>query len=145
MTTPPTTGRAACRPPTIADIAALAERLLKELPEPFARLLAPIPVRVEEWPTEEVMADLGVEDPLEITGLYRAVPVGERENLALPPAEPEMIFLYRMPILFEWCERGCALEEVVADVLVHEIGHHFGMGEEQARALERRSQGREEG
>ena len=80
----------------------------------------------------------GIEDPLDLTGLYAAVPLGERAGLAAPPAEPEMIYLYRLPILFEWCERGCALEEVVFDVLTHEIGHHFGMDEDAVLRMEGR-------
>ncbi len=127
--------------PTLDDIARVAARLLSELPEPFRSHVAVVPVRVEEWPDEETLDSLGIAEPLELTGFYRAVPVGERENLALPPREPEMIFLYRMPILYEWCERGCSLEEVVFDVLMHEIGHHFGMSEEEVLALEGRIRG----
>ncbi len=124
------------RPPTADDIAALAEATLRELPSPFAELVAEIPVRVQDWPDEETLEEMGIEDALDLTGLYRGVPVGERASMAAPPAEPEMIFLYRLPILFEWCQRGCRLEEVVTDVLHHEIGHHFGMDEEAARRLE---------
>ena len=75
-----------------------------------------------------------IEDPLDLTGLYAAVPLGERAGRTVPPTEPEMIYLYRLPILFEWCERGCALEDVVFDVLTHEIGHHFGMDEDRRPA-----------
>ncbi len=124
------------RPPCADDIAALAARMLAELPSPFAELVAEIPVRVQDWPDDATLAEMGLEDPLELTGLYRGVPVGQREGMAAPPPEPEMIFLYRLPILFEWCQRGCRLEEVVADVLSHEIGHHFGMDEAAARRLE---------
>ncbi len=123
-------------PPTLDDIATVARELLRELPEPFRRLVAVVPVKVEDWPDEATLDSLEIEDPLELTGLYRGVPVGERHALALPPEEPEMIHLYRMPILHEWCERGCSLEEVVFDVLMHEIGHHFGMSEEEVLALE---------
>ncbi len=131
---PSDAGRA--RPPSADDIAALAEAMLAALPSPFAELVAEIPVRVQDWPDDATLEDMGIEDPLDLTGLYRGVPVGQRESMAAPPAEPEMIFLYRLPILFEWCQRGCALEEVVLDVLTHEIGHHFGMDEEAARRLE---------
>ncbi|GBD42036.1 hypothetical protein HRbin39_01423 [bacterium HR39] len=123
-------------PPTIGDIATVAERLLRELPEPFRGLAGYVPVKVEEWPDEETLEELGIEDPLDLTGIYEGVPVGERVNLALPPERPEMIRLFRMPILYEWCERGCSLEEVVFDVLMHEIGHHFGMNEDEVRAME---------
>ena len=127
------------RPPDADDLAALAERLLAALPSPFAELVAEIPVRVQDWPDDATLEEMGIEDPLDLTGLYRGVPVGQRQGMAAPPPEPEMIFLYRLPILFEWCQRGCALEEVVQDGLLHEIGHHFGMDEEAARRLERNS------
>ena len=77
-------------------------------------------------------------DFAELTGLYRAVPIGERFGSLIPSPEPEMIFLFRLPLLVEWCERGCALEEVVFDVLTHEIGHHFGMDEETVLRMEGR-------
>ena len=123
-------------PPSADDLAAIGEAILAELPAGIRKLVGPIPIRIEDWPDEATLDDLGVEDSLELTGLYRGVPVGERGGLDVPPAEPEMIFLYRMPILFEWCERGCALGEVVFDVLTHEIGHHFGMTEEDELRME---------
>ncbi len=123
-------------PPSLDDVATVARELLRALPEPFRGLVAVVPVKVEDWPDEATLAQLEIDDPLELTGLYRGVPVGERQAMALPPAEPEMIHLYRLPILHEWCARGCSLEEVVFDVLMHEIGHHFGMSEEQVLALE---------
>jgi len=97
-----------------------------------------VPIRVEDWPDEAALAETECEDPLDLTGLYRAVPIGERHAQALPPEEPEMIFLYRLPILVEWAERGCTLEEVVMDVLTHEIAHHLGMDEEGALRVEGR-------
>ena len=124
--------------PTADDIAAIGETILHELPAPLRALTAHLPVKVEDWPDEATLDAMAIEDPLDLTGLYTGVPIGERDALALPPAEPEMIHLYRLPILFEWCERGCTLEEVVFDVLTHEIGHHFGMDEAGALRLEGR-------
>ncbi len=124
-------------PPDSDTIAAIADAILAGLPPPFSEMIAEIPVRVQDWPDEETLDAMEIEDPLDLTGLYRGVPLGHRETLALPPPEPEMIFLYRIPILLEWCQRNCPLEEVVRDVLVHEIGHHFGMDEKAARRLEK--------
>jgi predicted Zn-dependent protease with MMP-like domain len=129
---------AALRPPTSDDIAALGERILASLPRELRDLVGHVPVKVEDWPDDEVLADMGMDNPLDLTGLYRAVPHGERHGFLAPPAGPEMIFLYRLPILFEWCERSCTLEEVVFDVLTHEIGHHFGMSEEEVLRMEGR-------
>jgi predicted Zn-dependent protease with MMP-like domain len=129
------------RPPSADDIAAIGAEILAGLPEPFRGLVAPVPVSVRDWPDDATLASLGIEDPLDLTGLYAAVPVGQRHGSTLPSAEPEMIFLFRQPILFEWCERGCALGDVVFDVLTHEIGHHFGMDEAAVLRMEGRGGG----
>lgn len=115
-------------PPSIDTIAEIAEKILGQLPEPFKSLLREIPIRIEDWPSDEILDDMAIEDPLSLTGLYRGTPIGERATMTTP-IEPEMIFLFRLPILFEWCEQGMTLEEIVFDVLTHEIGHHFGMDE----------------
>jgi acetylglutamate kinase len=134
---PAAPGRA--RAPDADDLAAIGARILAGLPEPVRALVAAVPVRVEDWPDEAALEATECEDPLDLTGFYRAVPVGERHAQALPPEEPEMIFLYRLPILVEWAERGCTLEEVVFDVLTHEIAHHLGMDEEGALRVEGRA------
>ena len=126
------------RPPSADEIAAIGEAILRELPEPFRTAVAHLPIRVGDWADDATLDAMGIEDPLDLTGLYAGVPIGERSGLAIPPANPEMIHLYRLPILFEWCERGCALEEVVFDVLTHEIGHHFGMDEAAVLRMEGR-------
>ena len=86
---------------------------------------------------EATLEAMEIDDPLDLTGLYRGTPIGERHAMTTP-AEPEMIFLYRLPILVEWCERGVALEDVVFDVLTHEIGHHLGMDEDAVLRMEAR-------
>jgi len=126
------------RPATIADITAIATTILDELPEPFKSHIADVPVRVDDWPSDAMLDDLGIDDPLSLSGLYCGIPIGERQSAGLPPSEPEMIFLFRMPILFEWCGRQVSLFEVVFDVLTHEIGHHFGMSEEEVLRMEGR-------
>lgn len=126
------------RPPGADDIVAIGQAILDSLPPALRDLVRHVPIRVEDWPDDATLDAMGIEDPLDLTGLYRAVPIGERFGNLLPSPEPEMIFLYRLPILLEWCERGCALEEVVFDVLTHEIGHHFGMSEDEVLRMEGR-------
>lgn len=126
------------RAPSADDIAAIGSRVLDGLPPAVRGLVAHVPVNVQDWPDDATLDALEIDDPLDLTGLYAAVPVGERAAMALPSVRPEMIHLFRMPILFEWCERGCALEEVVFDVLTHEIGHHLGMDEEAVLRMEGR-------
>ncbi len=116
----------------------MGEAIIKDLPEPFRGAVADVAILVQDWPDEATLDAMGIDDPLDLTGLYAAVPLGERAGMAAPPSEPELIHLYRLPILFEWCERGCALQEVVFDVLTHEIGHHFGMDEATVLRMEGR-------
>ncbi len=123
--------------PSLDDIARIGEAILAELPGEIRELMGPVPVVVRDWAHEELLEELEIEDALELSGLYQAVPIGERHS-ALTPAEPEMIFLFRMPIIMEWAERGCPLDEVVFDVLTHEIGHHLGMDEDAVRRMEER-------
>ncbi len=125
--------------PTSEDIATIGEAILKELPAPIGAAVSTVPIMVQDWPDEATLDAMEIDDPLDLTGLYAAVPLGERVGLAVPPTEPEMIYLYRLPILFEWCERGCTLEDVVFDVLTHEIGHHFGMDETAVLRMEGRA------
>ncbi|MFO1071579.1 MAG: metallopeptidase family protein [Geminicoccaceae bacterium] len=124
--------------PDSDEIVAIGSAILDELPAELRRLVAHLPIKVQDWPDEATLDALEIEDALDLTGLYTGVPIGERAAMALPSVEPEMIYLFRLPILFEWCERGCTLEEVVFDVLTHEIGHHLGMDEAAALRLEGR-------
>lgn len=125
-------------PPSSDDLAAIGEAVLAGLPAPIRELVGAVPVVVQDWPDDAMLDDLGLESALDLTGLYRGVPVGERGGIGLPPPEPELIFLFRLPILLEWAERGCALADVVFDVLTHEIGHHLGMDEAQVLRMEGR-------
>ena len=131
--------RGAAHPPTADDIVAIGQAVLDHLPAEFRQLVGHVPIVVQDWPDEAQLDAAGCEDALELTGLYQAVPHGERFASTLPSSEPELIFLFRLPILLEWCERGCALEEVVFDVVTHEIGHHLGMSEEEVLRMEGRS------
>jgi predicted Zn-dependent protease with MMP-like domain len=122
--------------PSLEEIAALAEAAFAALPAPFRRQAGDIVFRVDDFPSEEMLNDLGIEDPFQLTGLYQGVDLGRRSVLD-PSPEPARVFLYRRPILDEWAERGdVSLAELVAHVLVHEIGHHFGLSDEDIEAIE---------
>jgi predicted Zn-dependent protease with MMP-like domain len=124
------------RAPSLEDIAALAEAAFAELPEAFRQQAGEIVFRVDDFASDEVLDDLGLEDPFELTGLYQGVDLGRRSVLD-PSPEPARVFLYRRPILDEWAERGdVALAELVTHVLVHEIGHHFGLSDEDIHVIE---------
>ena len=123
-------------PPDAAEIEGLARATLARLPQPFAAHLAGIVLLVEEFADEEVLADLGLADPFELTGLYEGVPLGDKHS-APSGAMPDRIRLFRQPILDEWIARGDeTLEHLVAHVVIHEVGHHFGLSDEAMAALE---------
>jgi len=122
--------------PSLDDIAALAETAFATLPPKFRSLAGEVVFRVDDFAADEVLEDLGLEDPFELTGLYQGVALSRRSHLGAA-AEPARVFLYRRPILDEWVERGdVGLAELVAHVLVHEIGHHFGLSDAQIDAIE---------
>jgi predicted Zn-dependent protease with MMP-like domain len=124
------------RAPSLEDIAALAEQAFAALPAGFRRLAGEVVFRVDDFPPDEVLDDLGIEDPFGLTGLYSGVDLSRRSILD-PSPEPSRIFLYRRPILDEWAEHGeITLEELVTHVLVHEIGHHFGLSDPDIEAIE---------
>jgi predicted Zn-dependent protease with MMP-like domain len=121
--------------PSLDDFATLAEKAFSDLPEPFRGFAAEAVIRVDDFADEAVLDEMGIEDPFELTGLYQGVDLSRRSVFEATP--PPMIFLYRRPILDEWAERGdVTLEELVAHVLVHEIGHHFGLSDDDIDRIE---------
>src|SRR5215469_11430787 len=123
-------------PPSADDIADLAERAFAAFPPRLAKHVQGVGISVEEMPDDETLDELGIESAWELTGLYRGTPLTERSLDAIAPL-PDMIFLYRQPILFEWIETGESLFRLVRNVLVHEIAHHFGFSDADIEALER--------
>jgi len=133
---PPAIGPA----PSLDDIAALAEAAFAALPAKFREMAGEVLFRVEDFAEPAILNELDIEDAFELTGLYQGVDLGRRSILG-PASGPSMVFLYRRPILDEWAERGdIGLETLVAHVLVHEIGHHFGLSDAQIEAIERASE-----
>jgi predicted Zn-dependent protease with MMP-like domain len=122
--------------PSLDDFAALAKAAFEALPQPFKGLAREVRMRVEDFAEQDILDQMGLADPFELTGLYQGTPVGERS--VLDPAPPSsQVFLYRRPILDEWAERGdVTLGELIAHVLVHEIGHHFGLSDADIHAAE---------
>ncbi|GLR47922.1 metallopeptidase family protein [Sphingomonas astaxanthinifaciens] len=121
--------------PSFEEIEAIARQSLDRLPEPFAATAREIVLRIEEFAEEEILAEMGIEDPYDLTGLYVGRPLTER-SVDESGRFPDQVFLYRAPILLEWMEGEDSLEHLVAHVLIHEIGHHFGLSDEDMHALE---------
>ena len=116
-------------------IEARARATIARLPREFRAHLGEIVLIVEEEADAETLAAMGIEHPLELTGLYHGRPVGEKSAFE-SGALPDRIHLYRQAILAEWCETGVRLDDLVAHVTIHEIGHHFGLSDDDMHALE---------
>ncbi len=123
-------------PPDADDIADLAERALAQIPERLRRHVAGVGIVVEDMADDETLDEMGIESGWDLSGLYRGTPLTERSVDDLP-RQPDLIFLYRQPILMEWIEEGEDLYRLVRNVLVHEIAHHFGFSDAEIEALER--------
>lgn len=122
--------------PSLDDFARLARQALDALPEPFRSVAGDVVIRIDDFADEETLAAVDLEDPFDLTGLYHGVHIGDREGFG-PAPEPSRVFLYRRPILDEWCERGdVGLSEIIAHVLIHEIGHHFGLDDDRIHEVE---------
>jgi predicted Zn-dependent protease with MMP-like domain len=125
------------RAPSLDDFAKLAEQALAALPTRFRELVGEVEMRISDFAEDEVLDDLGIESAFELTGLYHGVDLSRRSIFELQPSASR-VFLYRRPILDEWCERGdVGLGELVRHVLIHEIGHHFGLSDHDIDSIER--------
>lgn len=123
-------------PATLDEIEELALAALARLPKAFRAHLDGVAVLVDDFADDATLAALGIEDPFELTGIYEGVPVGDKFG-ANSGTLPDRIRLFRMPILDEWIARGDeSLEHLVAHVLIHEVGHHFGLSDADIHALE---------
>jgi predicted Zn-dependent protease with MMP-like domain len=122
--------------PSLDDFARIARTAFDALPDPFRQLAGEAVIRVADFAEDDVLAELGIEEAFELTGLYQGVDLSRRSVLD-PLPQPSMVFLYRRPILDEWAERGnVTLGELITHVLVHEIGHHFGLSDDAIDAIE---------
>jgi predicted Zn-dependent protease with MMP-like domain len=112
--------------PSAAEIEAFAEATLKSVPEPFRAEALSVGLVVDDLASDDVLDALDIESPYELTGLYEGVPLTER-SVSDQPLAPSLIWLFRRAILEEWIERGdVTLEDLVTNVVIHELAHHFG-------------------
>ncbi|MGF1447254.1 MAG: metallopeptidase family protein [Pikeienuella sp.] len=122
--------------PSLEEISALAEAARQALPEPFSGPAAALLLRVTDWPDDATLDEMGIEDPYELTGLYRGIALTQR-SVEDVGGMPDEVWLFRRPILDEWAARGdVALSRLVAHVLVHEIAHHFGWSDADIAAVD---------
>jgi predicted Zn-dependent protease with MMP-like domain len=124
------------RAPSIDEFAALAQAAFRRLPAQFRKAVGDVEFRVLDFADDATLDALGIEDPFELSGLYHGVNLARRSFFDPLPRNSQ-IFLYRRPILDEWAERGdVSLDELVEHVLIHEIGHHFGLSDDDIHAIE---------
>ena len=121
--------------PSLEEFEAMAIEAFRRLPDEFRALCQGVVVRVDDFPTEEVLEELRAETEFDLLGLFQGVGLPFRSESA-PPQMPNMIWLYRRPILDYWAEHDETLGEIVTHVLVHEIGHHFGLSDDDIAAIE---------
>ena len=122
-------------PPSLEDIEGLAREAMAGIPPELRQYARDVVVKVEEFPDDHTMEEMDLESPFDLLGLYRGVPLTER-GASDPMGEPDMIHLYRRPILDYWCETEEDLVRLVRHVLIHEIGHHFGFSDDDMERLE---------
>jgi predicted Zn-dependent protease with MMP-like domain len=121
--------------PDADTIERLARDALARIPEPFQSYLADVVLIVEDFADDETLDALGIEDPFDLSGLYHGRPVGDKSSMD-SGALPDRIHLYRRAILDEWASTGVKLSDLVTHIVVHEVGHHFGLSDEDMHALE---------
>jgi predicted Zn-dependent protease with MMP-like domain len=125
----------AAQAPSLEEFERMADEAYRQLPEDFRSLCKDLVVRVDDYATDEVLDSMGIGSELELTGLFQGVGL-PFQSVSDSGQMPNMVWLYRVPILLEWAERDEPLGKLIAHVLVHEIGHHFGLSDEDIQRIE---------
>ncbi len=125
-------------PPDTEAFFQMAEAALSKIPTEFQPHIQDLLILVEDMADADTLHGLGIDNPLELTGLYEGYPLTER-SIDQSGAMPDRVTLYRIPILMEWAEGGERLDWLISHVLIHEIGHHFGFSDDDMHALEEMS------
>ena len=122
-------------PPSAADIEVMATAALADIPDVLRRQVRGLAILVEEFPDRETEKAMGLDSPFDLLGLYQGVSLDNKE-IGATPEDVDRIFLYRRPLLDYWCETGESLDAIVRNTLIHEIGHHFGLSDDDMERLE---------
>ena len=120
--------------PTLDEIEVLAREAYGSLPGSFRELAKGVVFRVQDFPDPETEREMGLQSPFDLMGLYHGTPIGEKESSVVAV---DMVFLYRRPLLDYWCETEEDLAHLVRHVVVHEIGHHFGLSDDDMELIEK--------
>lgn len=122
--------------PSLAEFEEIAGKAWERLPRAFRDACGSVAIRIEDWPLDEVLDELEIDSPYDLMGLYSGVSL-DRKSVGDLPQMPDMVLLYRRPILDYWAEHEETLGAIVAHVLIHEIGHHFGFSDADMEEIER--------
>ncbi|MDO5648562.1 metallopeptidase family protein [Paracoccus sp. (in: a-proteobacteria)] len=123
--------------PTEDEIEAMARTAHDGLPPEFAALAASVAIRVADFAPDDVLDELEIDDPFELTGLYDGIPVTEK-SVSEQPEQPDIIWLFRRPLLDEWASRGdVSLGDLVAHIVTHELAHHFGWSDDDIAKIDK--------
>ena len=121
--------------PTLGEFEEIAEHAYRRLPPRFRELTGDLLIRIEDFPTDEVLDQLGLKSEFDLLGLYSGVDLARKSVLDVSTM-PDIVFLYRRPILDYWAEHEETLGSIIAHVLIHEIGHHFGLSDADMEQIE---------
>ena len=126
--------------PSLADMETMAHEAFARLPERFRRLCAGLIIRVEDFPTDEVLDEMKADSEYDLLGLFQGtgLPFQSHDDMA---RLPNLIWLYRRPIIDYWAEHDETLAHIISHVLIHEIGHHFGLSDADMEAIEAQAAG----
>ena len=122
-------------PPSLDDLETIALGAMKTIPGELARHVHNVVIQVRDFPDRQTEREIGLKSPFDLLGLYQGVSL-DRKSVAWTATDQDRIFLYRRPILDYWCEEGGDLAHIVRHVLVHEIGHHFGLSDADMERIE---------
>ena len=121
--------------PDLPELDAMAQAAYRRLPQRFRALTGDVLIRVEDFPTDEVLDSLRINSPFDLLGLYSGVDLARKSVMDVSTV-PDMVFLYRRPILDYWAEHEETLGAILTHVLIHEIGHHFGLSDDDMERIE---------
>ncbi len=123
------------RAPSAADLHAIAERAFATIPAGLRARVQGVAILIEDFPDDDVLDEMGLESPYDLLGLYQGVPFGDK-GVGLVAHDVDRILLYRCPLLLHWIETDDTLDDIVRNTLIHEIGHHFGLSDDDMDRLE---------
>ena len=122
-------------PPSLSDLQGIARETYASIPMELRRCTQDLAIRVEDFPDDDVVEEMGLESPFDLLGLYQGIDLTSKSVMDVPQ-EVDMVYLFRRPILDYWCESEEDLAQIIRHVLIHEIGHHFGFSDEDMERIE---------